>query len=345
MNKKIIFLGGVGDKDTFGGEPTKNKHIIQALEKRGYTVKVVDTYQSRKKFWKLFKLPLFLLFNINSPLIISTSLGNIYWLIKLLCHIKSKRPIYYWGIGGLFPTQIEDGVFDKQYFSIFKTIFVEGHKMKDLLNSLGIHQVVVVPNFKQINYLPDISKKKTNKTIRFVFLSRIHPNKGVSLILDSVQILNNMGLDKKYTVDFYGIVDPAYKKEFQSLSERNENVFYRGSLNLLNNTGYDTLSEYDVMLFPTFWHGEGFPGVVIDAYIAGLPIIASNWNFNEEFVIDNETGIIINDKDIESLVTAMYTIITGKINIEVMAANCQKRALHYNAETVLNDNLFSYLNI
>ena len=30
------------------------------------------------------------------------------------------------------------------------------------------------------------------------------------------------------------------------------------------------------MLFPTYWHGEGFPGIVIDAFVAGLLVVATD---------------------------------------------------------------------
>ena len=40
--------------------------------------------------------------------------------------------------------------------------------------------------------------------------------------------------------------------------------------------------------------------IVIDAYIAGVPLIASDWNMNTE-VITEKTGVIIPPKDEEAL--------------------------------------------
>mgnify|MGYP002239410386 CR=1 FL=1 len=79
-------------------------------------------------------------------------------------------------------------------------------------------------------------------------------------------------------------------------------------------TGYRTLCRYDIMLFPTYWYGEGFPGIVMDAYIAGLPLIASDWNINTE-VITEKTGIIIPPKDEESAVHCNEKLHLGALRL------------------------------
>lgn len=50
MNKKhhIIFFGGVGSSDQFGGELTKNKEIIARLQELGCRVDVIDSYNARR---------------------------------------------------------------------------------------------------------------------------------------------------------------------------------------------------------------------------------------------------------------------------------------------------------
>ena len=68
---------------------------------------------------------------------------------------------------------------------------------------------------------------------------------------------------------------------------------------------YSTLSKYDCMLFPTYWKGEGFPGVVIDAFIAGLPVIATDWNMNTEIIKEGENGFIIPPNNIRALMNKM----------------------------------------
>ena len=42
-----------------------------------------------------------------------------------------------------------------------------------------------------------------------------------------------------------------------------------------------TLKNYFALVFPTRFYTEGIPGTIIDAYYAGVPVIASKW---ESFV-------------------------------------------------------------
>lgn len=66
---------------------------------------------------------------------------------------------------------------------------------------------------------------------------------------------------QKFSVDFYGKIDDACKDTFLSKVNQLETVRYAGFLNLWNQEGYDILSQYDAMLFSTYWMGEGFAGI------------------------------------------------------------------------------------
>ena len=56
---------------------------------------------------------------------------------------------------------------------------------------------------------------------------------------------------------------------------------------------YSTLEKYDVMLLPTHYYTEGFPGSVLDAYISGIPVIVTKWQYATEFVEQGKSGIIV----------------------------------------------------
>ena len=53
-----------------------------------------------------------------------------------------------------------------------------------------------------------------------------------------------------------------------------------------------TLHEYDALIFPSHYAGEGCPGILVEALSAGLPIIASDWKYNSEFVTNGLTGFL-----------------------------------------------------
>lgn len=344
MSNKVIFIGGIGDKKTFGGELTKNKFIITRLKELGKKVIYVDTYQSSKKIWKLWKIPFVLLFYPKSTLILSSSMGNIYGIIKFLYYFRLKKNVIYWGIGGLFPEQIKKNLFNKKYFNYLNVIIVEGDKMKDILFEIGIKNVITMPNFKKIEYIPE-NNYRSNEIIKFVFLSRILPEKGVDYIIEAAKILNEKGYSNKFIIDFYGRIESSYKEDFTNKVSSISNIKYSGSLDLSVNEGIDKLSSYDIMLFPTYWKGEGFPGVVIDAYIAGLPIIASDWSLNKEFIIDQETGIIIPTHSVDLLSESMIDIIQHPEQIQTMSRKCIDELNKYNVDELISKELVETYNI
>ena len=90
------------------------------------------------------------------------------------------------------------------------------------------------------------------------------------------------------------------------------------------------------MLFPTYREGEGFPGVIIDAYISSLPVVASNHNFNSEFIKSQETGFLFNLEDKSGLEKTMKEIINAKEKLKFMRKKAFEESKKYNINLVLN---------
>lgn len=98
--------------------------------------------------------------------------------------------------------------------------------MKNQLNDCGLDNVMVLPNMKEISYIPH--KEYVDRKIkRFVFLSRIIPQKGVDYIIQATNKLVANGVDK-FVVDFYGRIDPGYEDSFKSSIKDNDHLNYKG---------------------------------------------------------------------------------------------------------------------
>ena len=225
-----------------------------------------------------------------------------------------------------------------------KHTLVESNKMKDQLEAHGIKGVKQVANFKPIHYYPKVSLCKDGK-IRFVFVSRIMPDKGCDYIVEAAKLLNEKGQEKNFSIDFYGKIADSYKKIFEQKLEILPNVNYNGFLNLRENAGYDRLAEYDVMLFPTYWRGEGFAGVFIDAFIAGLPLIATDWAHNRQFLEEGKTALFIPVHNVKFLVETMQKCIEDNVKINEMKAACQQEAEKYNINNVVTEQLLKEIGI
>lgn len=333
--ERIIFIGGIGGKNIFGGELTKNKIIIEKLKSENFQIVIIDTHRCNHNPFKLIacllKIVFFYGFSKRSLFIISTSSPNTYKILSIINVIPRNHPIVYWVIGGLFGYKIENKIYKKEKYRKVNKIIVEGSLMEKQLSESGFNNVITIPNFKNFHSLPKSEKYKDGK-IHFIFLSRIQPEKGCELIYDCSVKLNENGYKDKYQIDFYGRINDKYINKFHDNLKSNSNLKYCGTINLNVWENYNTITKYHYMLFPTFWHGEGFPGVVIDAGIAGVPLIASNWNFNTEFIKKGKNGYLVNVNDVNSLYEAMEFVIRKEYDYNLVKA-CQENVINYDINT------------
>lgn len=324
------------------GETMKNQLMIQKLEELGVKCRQMDFKNWRKHPWVFLKLAWSMLFNRNATLLFSTSIINVYPMMKLMYKLKWKQHTVNWVIGGSLGERVKNGQFDEKVIGYMDWTIVESPVMARQLEEKGVKGVFQLPNFKPITYYPYIDARiasLANRPLRFVFLSRIMAEKGCDYIMECAKQLNEMGLKEKYIIDFYGKVAIGYEKVFEKKVKALDNVDYKGFLNLRENSGYDKLAEYDMMLFPTYWKGEGFAGVFIDAFISGVPLLASDWAHNKQFLKEGETALFVPVHDIPALRDMMKACIERKYDIGTMAKNCQKYAETYNIDNVVTDEL------
>lgn len=338
--KKVIFVGWIAEGETpVVGETVKNQYIIAELQKYCKVISL-DFYEKKRHPWIYIQAVATFLFYRKAPVIFSTSAQNVYSFIKILQSLCIKRQIIHWVVGGAFPQHIKNGHFKKSVFNYVDLNLVQCHGMVSELEKMGITNVKFVSNFKKIGYYPSIESilksRQQNKIIKFVFLSRIHPAKGCDYIIQATDKLNKKGYQNSFIVDFYGKIEKTYKSDFLGKIEQIANISYCGLLNLKEPKGYDVLAGYNAMLFPTFHPSEGFAGIFIDAFVAGLPVLASDWSYNSECIKDGELGILYPVHDIDKLTEVMENCIIGKINLNSMAINARREAPKYDAKNVLN---------
>ena len=341
----LILIGGIhlNHKPTCG-ETMKNQLFLKRFNELFEKVIPVDTFQWQKHPWCLVKMFFVLLFNPNAKVIISASSSSRF-LINILYGFPINKHVYLWAVGGDLPIAVRKGQYNVKALNRLVYIPVQGKSMVAELTELGVKNAVYVPNSKPITYHATFCPHKQGQPYRFVFMSRIHHKKGIREIIEASNILDSEGFEGQYSVDFYGAKDKEFAAEFDNLIGSKKNMAYKGYMDLTNDAGYELLASYEMMLFPTYWGGEGFPGIVLDAYIAGLPIIATNWNLNTEVVEDGKTGIIIPPNDSNSLAKAMTKVLDGSINLSQMRNDCLNHVQQYDYRNVLSEELFKKLEL
>ena len=342
MKYEIVLIGPMGG----GGVPTngasvKNYYLENKLRECTNRMVTIDTEYWKKNPLVLLKMLGIILFYPKAKFILSLNNLSAYRVISLFYRLPRKRCVYYWVIGGSIADWIKEGRVSSKPYSVIHSFLVEGKSMVQSLSESGLNNAILVPNFKKITYLPQ--KGVQGDVVRFLFLSRINPHKGCDFILSAARKLNEK-YQKRFLIDFYGNVAPEYP-DFTEKINAILNVQYKGFIDLRDIKNYDILASYDALLFPTYWHGEGFPGIIVDAFIAGLPVIASDWHLNKEIVSDGETGFLIKHCNEEELYKVMeQCIITPQI-LHSMKSACQREAIKYDVDAVLTPELFKTIGL
>ncbi len=157
-----------------------------------------------------------------------------------------------------------------------------------LRNVEGFVNTEVFPNFR---FVPSFTKEE-NKTdiFKIVYMARINKNKGFETVFS---FADNVVKEKlKIEIDFYGQIEKEDEEFFLKLVQKHSSIVrYLGPL--LPQNIYTTLTKYDVLVLPTRYYTEGFPGSILDAYIAGIPVVVTEWKHSHEFVSNGKSGIII----------------------------------------------------
>ena len=129
---------------------------------------------------------------------------------------------------------------------------------------------------------------------RFVFMGHIKTSKGIDIALEAFE-----QLEDTYSIHFYG---PIKEAKYKTLFAK-EGSPYKGLLK--KEEVLATLSNYDVLILPTYFSGEGYPGAIIEAYALGLPVIASQWKAIPEIVQHQETGFLVEPKSVNALLEGL----------------------------------------
>lgn len=138
--------------------------------------------------------------------------------------------------------------------------------------------------------------------LRAAYVGHIREEKGIFVLLESLRTLNGTSV----TCDFYGPIYGAASQRFQQELAQTPNAAYRGVLN--PDQVVSTLRQYDVMVFPTHYPGEGHPGVVVEAMIAGIPVITTRFRSIPELIKHEVNGLLIEPRNGQQLRQAIQTL-------------------------------------
>ena len=336
---EVGILGNYGGRTlSYDGQTIKTKIVSFEIE-RQLGINAVLKKNTHGGFFFFLKLPFVictLLLFCKNILIFPAQRGIKYIVPLLVIGNKFfKRKLHYIVIGGWLPEFVESRSFLTSCLKEIDWIYVETEIMKKRLLIQGFQNVCVMHNFK---ILPILDKKNLCTTYdipyKFCTFSRVMKEKGIEDAINAILMLNENASSVICTLDIYGKVDELQKDWFNSLMKSApKEIVYKGCIPF--DKSVDTLKNYYGLLFPTYYNGEGFAGTLLDAFAAGVPVIASDWHYNAEIVDDGKTGLVCRIQDVNDLMKKIYYSINQKKDWLEYKRNCIDKANEFVTSKVI----------
>jgi len=331
---EVTVIANIGKKTkNISGQTARSNSIIEAIIDLGYTPKIIEL-DGTKNYLDLIKLFFKIVFNvlIADKIIVISAKNGVKVLNFLFKFLRTKPKTVLIPTGGWFDVK---GNNKKSYLN-YKAIFIQSSNHHQFIkNKLG-DNVFHLPNFRKFynyNTEENIIKKPVNNILKIIFNSRVTKDKGIFEAITAVNEINKVKIN--LNLDVYGQISDQIKFLFMNEISNNPQINYRGEY--LPEDVKSTLINYDLMLFPSYYFGEGQPGVLLDAIFNAIPVIASDWKFNNELVINEINGFLVKPKSSKSIKDALIRYIENPNLINVHSNNTRKLKKIYGYENILNN--------
>lgn len=320
------------------GQTVKTKTLTRYLTDTGYfsTILLVDTYNWKKNPFRLvIKLQKSLANYSEIIFLLSHNGRKVFFPLFYFFGLFRKINFYHIVLGGSLEEQIAKRKYWIRFLNSFYANYVETESMSKRLKSLGINNTIVLPNFKQLNIL-------SQNQISFLYekpfplctFSRVMKEKGIEDAIEAVTRINETSEETIFTLDIFGQIEKGYKERFAAvMKEFPDYIRYRGIVSY--DESVDVLKQYFLLLFITHFDSEGIAGTIIDAFAAGLPVIASYCGCNPEIIRENYTGRIVPLHNMEKLISILLEYAEQPAKVIKMKPNCLNEAHKYTPENAV----------
>ena len=330
MSKKILYIGRISsERQILDGVTVKARILKEELERGKKQIKTIDVDNWNKRIFTIAFKIIFSYIKCDE-IVICTSSRGASKILKFLKTINNKKKIYYFVSGGNLYKNIEKNLYPISIYKDIYKIYVESQFMKEKFWELGLNQTEIKYNFRNPKVEFD-TIKETTETIKFVFWGRIIKEKG---IVQAIELINRL-YNENYNVELY-IYGQGEKNFIDKLKiDKYNNIYYMGPIKPNGRTEYEILHQYDILIFPTEHEGEGLPGALIEAYISGLCIVASEWSYANEYIKNENNGIIFEYKNYIDMYEKVLKLINDRDTIDLYKGNSLKESKKYIIENVI----------
>lgn len=244
-----------------------------------------------------------------------------YWIGKSsLCNTKILVHYHNKGVKEFSKSKVNDWLYRRFFSGLY--VLLLGETLYDDIKTYvpvsrvefcgnGIPELSKEEDNKVLEWLEKKKGEKTKMPLHILFLSNMMEEKGVWTLVDACKILKDKGV--LFVCSFVGGWKDITEKDF---NQRVSDLGLQSELNAVGPKYGEDKNVYwqyaDIFIFPTFYHNECFPLVLLEAMQHALPCISTNEGAIPDIIDDGETGFIVNKKNVEHLAAKILELAEDK---------------------------------
>jgi glycosyltransferase involved in cell wall biosynthesis len=325
MRKTLFIIGNFGyESKSINGQTIKTRYLKEFFETI-YTTNYYDTDKAKHSLISIilmiFKIPMY------SSIIVTVNRNGLKYIMPIIFLVSKllKKELYFIAIGGWLADFVKHHNLINLFLKKFDKIFVESRTIVCELEEYGYKSARYLFNFKAYNFKRyDFTINYNSKKLKMVFVSRVMWEKGMDIVEFIAEIIDRENCP--ISINIYGPIQRGDKESILEMINKYACLKYCGVIP--PDEVHEVMSSYDVFLFPTHWDGECFPGVILDAFIAGIPVIASNWKYNAELITD-DVGYLFNLGKERQIIDVALKLYNDPILLHKLSINSYNRREEY----------------
>jgi glycosyltransferase involved in cell wall biosynthesis len=196
------------------------------------------------------------------------------------------------------------------------------HLTRDLLvaNGIGEGKIQVSPYGIDTSHIAGArSQRRPSPTLRFGFVGTLAPHKGPDVLVRAFRMLPPE-VDAMLAIHGSEKGYESFAGGLRALTGDDGRISFPGpfSRNELGNV----LADLDVLVVPSRWY-ENAPGVIFEAFAAGMPVVATDLGGMSEFVTPGKNGLLFGLDDAEDLAKHLRTLAGDEVLLERLRAGIE----------------------
>lgn len=198
---------------------------------------------------------------------------------------------------------------------IVEKVGIAPHRLKVLYN--GVHALQNCSSVEVNQFRKELGLPESHQVVGVV--GNLYPVKGHQYLIEAIPSILMKCPNTSFVFAGRGELETDLKAQVHRLGVDTK-VFFLG----LRHDIHRILAMLDVFVLPSL--SEGLSMAILEAMVAGKPVVATRVGGNPELVIDGETGFLVPEKDSQALADRVLTLLTNRPQAALLGEQGQRRA-------------------